>query len=124
MNVFSVIKRKALTGFVTFLELIDCAYCNVDGDLAKRTNVVSNDESFLVLSTPGNLRGGSLEVVKDGMDSDFVDPKVLEGVNEHVSTITKSFVCLVTIEAITCNVIFNSFDLDKPINAKAEVKIS
>ncbi|GJS09342.1 retrovirus-related pol polyprotein from transposon TNT 1-94 [Tanacetum coccineum] len=87
------------------------------------TNVVSNDESFPVLNTPGNLSDGSPKVVKDGMDSGFVDPKVLEGVNEQVSTIPKSFLSLVTIEAVTCKVIFSSLDSDKPTNAKVEVKI-
>ncbi|GJY28796.1 ATPase, F1/V1/A1 complex, alpha/beta subunit [Tanacetum coccineum] len=43
-----------------------------------RPNVVSNDESFPVLNTTGNSSGGSPEVVKDGMGSGFVDPKVVE----------------------------------------------
>nr|GEV25799.1 hypothetical protein [Tanacetum cinerariifolium] len=33
-----------------------------------RSNVGSDDESFHVLNTPGNSSGGSVEVVKDGMD--------------------------------------------------------
>nr|GFA88323.1 hypothetical protein [Tanacetum cinerariifolium] len=37
------------------------------------------------LAPTGNLSGGNPDVVKDGMDSDFVDPKVLEGVNEQAS---------------------------------------
>ncbi|GJV41464.1 ATPase, F1/V1/A1 complex, alpha/beta subunit [Tanacetum coccineum] len=60
-----------------------------------RPNFVSNDESFPVLNTLGNSSGGSPEVVKDGMGSGFVDPKVN----------------------------FRSLNSDKPINAKAEVKI-
>nr|GEX08965.1 retrovirus-related Pol polyprotein from transposon TNT 1-94 [Tanacetum cinerariifolium] len=52
---------------------------NVDGDLVKGTNVVSFDESFHVLNTLGNLIGGSPKLVKGGMDSSFVDPKVMKG---------------------------------------------
>ncbi|GKA08186.1 hypothetical protein Tco_0687517 [Tanacetum coccineum] len=48
-----------------------------------------------------NSCGESLEVVKDGMDSGCVDPKVVEGVNEPMSTIPKSFVSLVTNEVAT-----------------------
>ncbi|GJS66640.1 ATPase, F1/V1/A1 complex, alpha/beta subunit [Tanacetum coccineum] len=40
------------------------------------------------------------EVVKDGMNSGFVDPKVVEGVDEPVSTIPKSFTSLVTNVAV------------------------
>ncbi|GKB27498.1 hypothetical protein Tco_0866899 [Tanacetum coccineum] len=54
----------------------------------------------------------------------FMDPKIVEGVDKPVSTIPKSFASLVTSEAVTCKVNFRSLDLDKPINAKAEVKIS
>ncbi|GJX84728.1 hypothetical protein Tco_0335502 [Tanacetum coccineum] len=64
-----------------------------------------------------------VEVVKDGMDSSFVDLKVMEGVDESVSNIPKSFASLVTNKAVTCKVNFRSLDLDKPINAKAEVRI-
>ncbi|GJV86708.1 reverse transcriptase domain-containing protein [Tanacetum coccineum] len=74
----------------------------VDGDPAKRTNVINNDESFPVLNMPGNSSGGSHEVVKNGMDSGFVDPKVVEGVDEPVSTTPKYFKSLVTNEAVTC----------------------
>ncbi|GKC98861.1 hypothetical protein Tco_1169136 [Tanacetum coccineum] len=64
-----------------------------------------------------------VEVVKDGMDSGFVDLKVVEGVDESVSNIPRSFASLVTNKAVTCKVNFRSLDLDKPINAKAEVRI-
>ncbi|GJZ98547.1 hypothetical protein Tco_0671000 [Tanacetum coccineum] len=64
-----------------------------------------------------------VEVVKDGMDSGFVDLKVMEGVDESVSNIPNSFASLVTNKAVTCKVNFRSLDLDKPINAKAEVRI-
>ncbi|GKE35690.1 hypothetical protein Tco_1455012, partial [Tanacetum coccineum] len=74
---------------------------NVDGDPAKGTNVVSNDQSFLVMNTSGNLIGGGFKVVKDGMEYGFVDPKVMKGVDEPVSTILKSFASLVTNEVVT-----------------------
>ncbi|GJY55545.1 reverse transcriptase domain-containing protein [Tanacetum coccineum] len=54
----------------------------------------------------------------------FVDPNVVEGVDEPVSTIPNSFASLVTNEVVTCKVNFRSLDSDKPINAKADVKIS
>ncbi|GKB96785.1 zinc knuckle CX2CX4HX4C containing protein [Tanacetum coccineum] len=96
---------------------------NVDGDLAKGTNVVSFDESFPLLNTSRNSIGGRPEVFKDGMDFVFVDPKVVEGVDEPVSTIPKSIASLITNPAVTCKVNFRSLDSDKPINAKAKVKI-
>ncbi|GJS02358.1 hypothetical protein Tco_0318866 [Tanacetum coccineum] len=65
------------------------------------TNIVSNDQSFLVMNTSGNLIGGSFKVVKDGMEYGFVDPKVMKGVDEPVSTIPKSFASLVTNEVVT-----------------------
>ncbi|GJX27975.1 hypothetical protein Tco_0236054 [Tanacetum coccineum] len=68
---------------------------NVYGDPVKGTNVVSFDESFHILDTPRNSSGGSPEVVKDGMYSGLLDPKVVEGVDESVSTILKSFASLV-----------------------------
>ncbi|GKC74243.1 zinc knuckle CX2CX4HX4C containing protein [Tanacetum coccineum] len=78
------------------------------GNEAKGKNVVSNDDSFCVLNSLGNSSGRSPNVVKDGMDSGpgttlFVDPKVVEGVDEPVN--------------------FRSLDSDKPINATTEVKI-
>ncbi|GJR51505.1 hypothetical protein Tco_1402026 [Tanacetum coccineum] len=53
----------------------------------------------------------------------FVDPKVVEGMDEPVNTSKKSFASLVTNEVVTRNVNFRSLDSDRPINAKAEVKI-
>ncbi|GKB55881.1 reverse transcriptase domain-containing protein [Tanacetum coccineum] len=70
-----------------------------------------------------NTSGGSPEVVKDGMDSGCMDPKVVEGVNEPVIIIPKSFASLVTNKAATSKVNFRSLNSDKLINAKAEVKI-
>ncbi|GKB07311.1 putative ribonuclease H-like domain-containing protein [Tanacetum coccineum] len=85
------------------------------------------------LSTNGdsakrNSSGGSPGAVKDVMDYGpdptlFVDLKVMEGVDESVSTIPKSFMSLVTNEVVTSKVNFRSLDSDKPINAKAKVKI-
>ncbi|GJV19706.1 hypothetical protein Tco_1368726 [Tanacetum coccineum] len=75
---------------------------NVDGDLVKGTNVVSFDELFPLLNTSRNSIGGILEVVKDAMYSSFMDPKVVEQVEEPMSIIPKSFVSLVTNEAVTC----------------------
>ncbi|GJR82723.1 hypothetical protein Tco_0153508 [Tanacetum coccineum] len=72
---------------------------NVDGDLAKGTNVVSFDESFPLLNTSRNSIGGRPKVVKDAMYSGFVDTKVGNGWKSR------------------------SLDSDKLINAKAEVKI-
>ncbi|GJT44946.1 retrovirus-related pol polyprotein from transposon TNT 1-94 [Tanacetum coccineum] len=85
-------------------------------------NVVPT-EPFVPGSTPLNSSGGSPEVVKDGINSGCVDPKVVEGMNEPVSTIPKSFASLITIEAAKSKVSFRSLDSDKPINAKADVKI-
>ncbi|GJX82415.1 hypothetical protein Tco_0331896 [Tanacetum coccineum] len=52
-----------------------------------------------------------------------VDRKVVEGVDESVNTISKSFASLVTNEVVTIKVNLRSLDSDKPINAKVEVKI-
>ncbi|GKD17235.1 hypothetical protein Tco_1206393, partial [Tanacetum coccineum] len=61
------------------------------------TNVPTNSGNV-----DGNSSGGSPGVVKDGMDSGFVDLKVVEGLYESVSTVLKSFASLVTNEAGTC----------------------
>nr|GEY34702.1 hypothetical protein [Tanacetum cinerariifolium] len=55
------------------------------------TLTLTNDESFPILNTLRNSSGGSPEVVKDGMDSGFVDTKVVEGVDEPVRTTLNSF---------------------------------
>ncbi|GJZ92923.1 hypothetical protein Tco_0664988 [Tanacetum coccineum] len=81
-------------------------------------NVIHTEPTSIPSLALGNSRGGSLEVVKDGMD-----PQVVEGVNEPVIIIPKSFASLVTNKATTSKVNFRSLDSDKLINAKAEVKI-
>nr|GEU85515.1 hypothetical protein [Tanacetum cinerariifolium] len=48
------------------------------------------------------LNNEAAKDVADGKDSGFVDPKVVEGVDESVSTIPNFFTSLVTNEAITC----------------------
>ncbi|GKC63383.1 hypothetical protein Tco_1095981 [Tanacetum coccineum] len=83
--------------------------------MTSTSKVVPKKPTFVPSSAPENSSGGSPEVVKDGMESGCVDPKVVEGVNEPVRTIPKSFA--------TSKVNFRSLDSDKPINAKAEVKI-
>ncbi|GKE41807.1 hypothetical protein Tco_1469091 [Tanacetum coccineum] len=72
------------------------------GMILKGTNVVSFDELFPLLNTSRNSIGGRPEVVKDAMYSSFMDPKVVEQVEEPMSTIPKSFVSLVTNETVTC----------------------
>ncbi|GKC19228.1 probable indole-3-pyruvate monooxygenase YUCCA10, partial [Tanacetum coccineum] len=102
---------------------------NSTGDQAKGTNVFSNDYLFSVLNSPKNSSGGSPDAVKDGMDSGpgttfFVDLKVVEGVDDLVSTIPKSFASLVTNEAVTSKVNFRSLDSDKPINEAVTSKVN
>ncbi|GJR00610.1 zinc knuckle CX2CX4HX4C containing protein [Tanacetum coccineum] len=87
------------------------------------SNVVPTEPTSVLGSASGNSSGGSPKVVKDGMNSGYVDPKVMEGVNEPISTIPNCFASLVTNEAATSKVNFKSLDSDKPINAKDEVKI-
>ncbi|GKC36835.1 probable indole-3-pyruvate monooxygenase YUCCA10 [Tanacetum coccineum] len=102
---------------------------NSTGDQAKGTNVFSNDDLFSVLNSPKNSSGWSPDAVKDGMDSGpgitfFVDLKVVEGVDELVSTIPKSFASLVTKEAVTSKVNFRSLDSDKPTNEAVTSKVN
>ncbi|GKB06880.1 ribonuclease H-like domain-containing protein [Tanacetum coccineum] len=72
------------------------------------TNIV-NDDSFLALNRSRNSISESPNVVNDGKDSGpgttlFVDPKVMEGVDEQV--LPKSFTSLFTSKAVTSKAFF------------------
>ncbi|GJU56765.1 hypothetical protein Tco_1234531 [Tanacetum coccineum] len=86
------------------------------------TLTLSNDESFPILNTSRNSSSGSPEVVKDDMDSGFMDPMVMEGVDEQESTIPKSFASLVTNEALTCKVHMDYARALIDIRARRELK--
>ncbi|GKA38562.1 hypothetical protein Tco_0731113 [Tanacetum coccineum] len=81
----------------------------VVGDIGKGTTPTPTLDSSV--STIDNSKQGILVT------------KVVEGVDEPVSKISKSFASLVTNEAVTSKINFRSLESDKPINAKAEVKI-
>ncbi|GJZ77851.1 hypothetical protein Tco_0642523 [Tanacetum coccineum] len=70
--------------------------------------------------TSRNSSGGSPGVVKDGMAPGpgttlFADPKVVEGVDESVNTVLKSFASLVTNEAVTNGLSLMATKLGNPI---------
>ncbi|GKC76024.1 hypothetical protein Tco_1126798 [Tanacetum coccineum] len=76
---------------------------------ADNANVVSSlgSSSLFSLEEPHSLEPAvNVNVFKDGMDFVFVDPKVVEGVDEPVSTILKSIASLITNPAVTCKIFF------------------
>ncbi|GJX39859.1 hypothetical protein Tco_0253162 [Tanacetum coccineum] len=80
---------------------------------------VGNDSTSRHAKLDDNLAFPKLSENVHGDNKDVV----MEGVDEQVSTIPKSFPSLVTNQAVTCKVNFRSLDSDKPINAKVDVKI-
>ncbi|GJW26964.1 putative reverse transcriptase domain-containing protein [Tanacetum coccineum] len=85
------------------------------GNLGNKADLLPQPDQ-IVLDAGEGTKGPS-EVVEG------VDEPVLESVPTMKVSTPKSFASLVTNEAITSKVNFRSFELDKPINAKAEVKI-
>nr|GEV81988.1 putative ribonuclease H-like domain-containing protein [Tanacetum cinerariifolium] len=87
--------------------------------------VTGMEHSFLIQKRGGRGRGVKEKQhdVKEKLSTNGYSAKVMEGVDEPIGTVPKSFVNLVTNEAGTSKVNFRSLDSDKPINAKAKVKI-